>query len=219
MGSFVSQSHQLITSADKEFIYRLIELAGRTCYKSENLITENSAEKFIRGLIAAGHESVLEHASITIRFVTDRGVSHELVRHRIASYSQESTRYCNYAKDKYSNEITFVTPHFVDDEYDGTNPAHVSFVTACAESERAYFKLLECGLKPQDARQVLNNAVKTEVVATFNMRSLRNMLLQRCSTKAHPQMRKLMTPLLNELVEMLPALFEDIHNIINKTNS
>lgn len=215
----VPQHHHFVTPVDPDFIYKVIEIAGRTCYKSEDKTNEESAEPFIRGLIRRGHESVLEHACITLKFITDRGVSHELVRHRIASYSQESSRYCNYAKDKFSNEITYVLPHFCECDEQGViveNPMSLSWACSCAFDELIYMKLIELGAKPQDARQVLNNSVKTEVMATFNMRSLRNMLRQRCSKAAHPQMRKLMRPLLDELVQQIPALFEDVLEAINK---
>jgi thymidylate synthase (FAD) len=215
----VKQEFQLLTQINKNSIYGLIEHAGRTCYKTEDRQSATSAEDFVRILIARGHESVIEHASLSFKFITDRGVSHELVRHRIASYSQESTRYCNYSKDKFSNEVTFVLPHFIDTFDTRQYSANlVDFIAACQQAEAFYFKLLENGLRPQDARQVLNNAVKTEVVATFNMRSLRNMLRQRCARTAHPQMQLLMRPLLETLAHELPALFEDIKAEIDKTN-
>lgn len=216
----IKQGFQLLTEINKESIYSLIEYAGRTCYKTEDKQnTSTSTEDFVRSLVARGHESVIEHVSLSFKFITDRGISHELVRHRIASYSQESTRYCNYSKDKFSNEITFVLPHFIDEESVNQKSSNaIDFVAACQQAEAFYFKLLENGLRPQDARQVLNNAVKTEVVATFNMRSLRNMLRQRCAKAAHPQMQLLMRPLLETLAHELPALFGDIKEAIDKTN-
>ena len=101
---------ELEDKIDGQAILKKIERIGRTCYKSESNITDDSAERFIKNIIKNGHESVLEHVSITLRVICDRGVSHEIVRHRIASYSQESTRYCNYSKDNFNNELTFINP-------------------------------------------------------------------------------------------------------------
>ena len=105
---------QIYGDIDGQEILKKIETCGRVCYKSEGKIEEGSAEKFVANIIKRGHEAVLEHASITIKFVVDRGVSHEIVRHRIASYCQESTRYCNYSKDDFGKEITFIIPNYLD---------------------------------------------------------------------------------------------------------
>ena len=187
-------------------ILKRIEKAGRTCYKSEDRITEESAKVFVRKLIERGHESVLEHASITVRFICDRGVSHEIVRHRLASYSQESTRYCNYSGDKFGNGLTVIKPCFLDE---GTG-AYASWITAMRLANVLYSDMLAEGCTPQEARAVLPNSTKTEIVMTANLREWRHFLKLRTSTAAHPQMRELTVPLLHELQERIPVVFDDI---------
>lgn len=155
--------------ADGAEILKRIEPAGRICYKSEDRITDESAENFVRMLIERGHESVLEHESITVRFVCDRGVSHEIVRHRIASFSQESTRYCNYSGNRFGNQITFIKPCFLDEGTGG----YKLWKQAMFVAEKEYFELLNWGCTPQEARSVLPNSTKTEIVMTANLREWR----------------------------------------------
>ena len=190
-------------------IYREIEQMGRLCYKSEDQITDESAEKFVRTLVKNGHEAMLEHASMSVIFTVDRGVSHELVRHRLASFAQESTRYCNYSKDKFGNEITVIQPWYLD----SSSGAYNSWVREMNEAEKAYFAMLNQGCSPQEARAVLPNSLKTEIGMTANMREWRNVLKLRAAGttgRPHPQMLEVMVPLLNELRLKLPALFDDI---------
>lgn len=189
-----------------EKLLKSIEQAGRTCYKSEDRITDESAEAFVRMLIKRGHESVLEHASITVRFVCDRGVSHEIVRHRIASFSQESTRYCNYSNDRFRNEITFIKPCFLEDGTGG----YKLWKQAMFVAEKEYFDLLNWGFTPQEARSVLPNSTKTEIIMTANLREWRHFLKLRTAKAAHPQMRELTVPLLKELQRQIPVIFDDI---------
>jgi thymidylate synthase (FAD) len=188
-------------------ILKFLEEIGRVAYKSEDRITKHSAEKFIKMLIDKGHESILEHYSITVRFVCDRGVSHELVRHRIASYTQESSRYCNYSKDKFGNEITYIEPVFYNDL---TLDSRVSFLNALESSEEMYFRMLKYGSSPEQARAVLPNALKTEVVATMNLRSWRHFFKLRASKFAHPDIRKLANELLEDFKANIPVIFDDI---------
>lgn len=189
-----------------EKLLKSIEQAGRTCYKSEDRITDESAEAFVRMLIERGHESVLEHASITVRFVCDRGVSHEIVRHRIASFSQESTRYCNYSNDRFRNQITFIKPCFLEEGTGG----YKLWKQAMFVAEKEYFELLNWGCTPQEARSVLPNSTKTEIVMTANLREWRHFLKLRTAKAAHPQMRELTVPLLHELQRRIPVIFDDI---------
>jgi thymidylate synthase (FAD) len=112
----INSSCEILTPINRNNILQSIEIAGRTCYKSEDKITEDSASKFVRMLISRGHEAMIEHNSLTVKFICDRGVSHEIVRHRIASYAQESTRYCNYSNDKFGNEITVIKPCFYNED-------------------------------------------------------------------------------------------------------
>lgn len=208
----IEQSHKILTRIDKRAIYEAIEIAGRTAYKSEDKITEGSAEKFIASIVARGHESVLEHVSISVRFITDRGVTHELVRHRLCAYTQESTRYCNYAK----KGMHFIKPVFWNLTTDkigdtGTNP-YAQWVIHMVQSELTYnFMINKLGASPQEARTVLPNSLKTEIVCTANIREWRHILRLRTSSTAHPQIRALMLPLLDELKKKLPALFGDIN--------
>ena len=192
----------------KEMIKKL-EMIGRTCYKSEAKITDDSAEAFVRNLIKNKHFAMLEHASITVKFIVDRGISHEIVRHRIASYAQESTRYCNYSKDKFNKELTFIKPCFLQE---GTTVFEV-WKNNMQQAETAYMRMLEIGMLPEHARSVLPNSLKTELVMTANLREWRSFLELRAlnkSGKAHPQMLEVTTPLLSELKRILPSVFEDL---------
>lgn len=183
-----------------------IEQCGRVCYKSESKIMGGSAETFCKNLIARGHEAVLEHASFTVKFTVDRGVSHEIVRHRLASYCQESTRYCNYSREQFGNEITVIEPCYLA----RGSVAYRVWQDACRSAEKAYFALLGEGLTAQEARAVLPNSLKTEVVMTANVREWRHFLEQRTSPAAHPQMREVATQLLSACRENIPVLFDDI---------
>jgi thymidylate synthase (FAD) len=179
----------------------LVERAGRTCYKSEDRIGPGTAEKFVRMVTERGHESVLEHASITVLFVVDRGVSHELVRHRLCAFSQESTRYCNYGK----TDVSFVRPFF----FDPVERARELELWAAAmgHAEAAYLMLLDAGAKPEEARSVLPNSLKTEIVVSANLREWRHILKLRTSPKAHPQMRQVMAGLGARLGQSVPCVF------------
>ena len=203
--NIVNQSYEILTVNGGKSILRNIEVIGRTCYKSENRITIDSSEKFVAMLIKNGHESVLEHEYITVRFICDRGISHELVRHRLASFTQESTRFCNYSKDKFDNQITVINQEFVKD-----SALYIHWSTACRNAELSYFSMLKCGATPQEARSVLPTCLKTELIITANLREWRLIFKQRTSKAAHPQMRMLMTGLLTELRDMIPIIFDDI---------
>ena len=176
-----------------------IERIGRVCYKSEHRITSSSAAPFVRNIIARGHESVLEHISITVRFVTDRAIANELVRHRIAAYSQESTRYCNY-KDK----IEFIYPKNVSDKQ------LQLIMEACACAATTYQALIADGATPEVARDVLPLCTKTELIATYNLREWRHILRLRTDKAAHPKMRELMQTLLQFFQGFVPIIFDDI---------
>ncbi|MCM1524561.1 MAG: FAD-dependent thymidylate synthase [Ruminococcus sp.] len=202
----IPPGHEIISMTDPVQMLKNIELCGRVCYKSEDRITEESAEKFIRTIIKSGHESVLEHEKITVRLVCDRGVTHEIVRHRIASYSQESTRYCNYTKDKFGGEITFIRPFFWNED----GEKYAVWKNTMQEIENAYMKLTELGAKPEEARSILPNSVKTEIVITMNIREWRHFFRLRTAERAHPQMRECAVPLLEDFRSRIPALFEDI---------
>lgn len=197
---------ELITPVDGAAIIKHLELCGRVCYKSEGKISEDSAQKFLKNIINRGHEAVLEHFSFTVKFICDRGVSHEIVRHRLASYCQESTRYCNYSKDSFGSEITVIKPLFLEEGTKGWD----SWKRSCEVSETEYFNLLACGCTAQEARSVLPNSLKTEVVMTADIREWRHFLKLRCSAAAHPQMREVALILLDKVRSSIPVLFDDI---------
>lgn len=204
----IEASYSIEKPLDGAEILKRIEHAGRICYKSEDRITDESAENFVRMLIERGHESVLEHGSITVRFICDRSISHEIVRHRLASYSQESTRYCNYSGNRFGNQITFIKPCFLEEGTDG----YKLWKQAMFIAEKEYLELLKWGCTPQEARSVLPNSTKTEIVMTANLREWRHFLKLRTSTAAHPQMRELTVPLLEELQKRIPVVFDDIQS-------
>ena len=200
----IKPGFEIITHIDREAVYRHIELCGRVCYKSEGNIDEGSAERLIKSMLARGHESPIEHFSISVRVITDRGVSHEWVRHRVASYSQESTRYCNYAKDKFGGEITFIKPAKLTE---GT-PEYEAWARAMENAEKSYFELLYMGVAPETARSVLPNSLKTEFICTMNLREWRHFFKLRTAPAAHPDMRAVACPLYEKVRELLPVFFE-----------
>lgn len=260
-----------------EGVYKMIEIAGRTCYKSEDKITEDSAKAFVDRMIKSGHGAMLEHGTlyfnipvnideagnfldevpiwtkcklvesekgnwwaittnfrvmiehfapeyieeliekylcepteyhekrVTVRFICDRGVSHEFVRHRVMSFAQESTRYCNYSKNKFGNELTFIAPDWIDDDKPINSPAYNNayeiFYSAMEEAESFYMILLENGFKPQQVRNVLPNSVKTELVMTGFIDDWKHFFFLRDAAAAHPQARELAEPLHKEFIE------------------
>ncbi len=214
----IKPSYEILFISPKPL--ELIELAGRTCYKSEAKITEGSAAKFVKMIIKRGHLSVIEHPYMTVRFICDRGITHEIVRHRLASYSQESTRYCNY-----SGGVTFIIPHWIKidptdmiiekgqiighrRDYDPTS----CWLDCMLNAERCYTDLITAaGWSPQQARSVLPNSLKTEIVMTANFREWMQVVFKlRTSNQAHSQMRELMIPLLKQVKETVPVIFDDI---------
>jgi thymidylate synthase (FAD) len=179
----------------------LLEEAGRTCYKSEHLMHEGSAASFVNRIcVQRGHESVAEHASATFRIITDRAIANQITRHRLAAYSQESMRYCNYSKTKFGG-VTFIEPH-------GLGAGVSAWKQACEHAEQAYLNMLSDGVKPEQARSVLPLCTKTELVATMNMRSWRHFITLRTSNHAQPDIRDLAYAINNQLAEHVPALFK-----------
>jgi len=202
----INASFAIMGNINPQEILSNIENFGRVCYKSESNITATSAGVFIAGIIKNGHESVIEHEKITVKIICDRGISHEIVRHRIASYSQESTRYCNYSNDKFGNELTFIKPTF----WDETSVEYKIWREEMQRIENSYLKLISLNVPPEQARSVLPNSLKTEIVVTMNLREWRHFFKLRTSKRAHPQMREISIPLLNEMKRLLPPVFEDI---------
>ncbi|GFH63235.1 MAG: FAD-dependent thymidylate synthase [Candidatus Desulfovibrio kirbyi] len=200
-----------ILAMDKRLLKR-IETAGRVCYKSEDRITAISAAPFVSRIIQSGHHSVLEHVCATVRIVCDRGVSHELVRHRLASCSQESTRYANYAREKFGKEITVIRPCF----WKKKSPEYALWHTAMLHAERTYLALIDSGTTAHAARAVLPNSLKTELVVTCNIREWRHIFTLRCDRAAHPQMRETALPLLGKMHAFAPTLFADLFEKFQK---
>jgi thymidylate synthase (FAD) len=187
-------------------IMKKIELIGRECYKSTDKIGPGTAEVFCAKLVARGHLPMFDHAHISVHFTIDRGVSHEVVRHRVAAYAQESTRYCNYSKDKFGKQITFIDirEHCTPEQFD-------EWLSAAADCERHYFRMLELGAKPEIARSVLMNSTKTGIWCTYDITEWRHFFSLRTADPAHPQMREVTRPLLTEFQKRLPVFFNDIH--------
>ena len=218
----IKASYEILTPISEGGIKELqhIEKIGRVCYKSEDYITEDgeSARKFVAMLIRNGHEAMIEHSFLSVKFTVDRGVSHELVRHRIASLAQESTRYCNYAKDKFGAECAFIDLEpgiMLDNKMKKMSGEEIALVmaewtSAMEDAERHYMRLLELGATPQIARAVLPNSTKTEITVSANYREWRNFFKLRVPADVHPQMREVTIPLLKELKGMIPVIFDDI---------
>lgn len=195
------------------YILKKIEKAGRVCYKSEDKIDSNSAERFIGSIIKSGHESVIEHQSISVKVICDRGISHEIVRHRIASYSQESTRYCNYSKEKFQNQISIIdisTGFSYDMNNQKDRNKYKIWHEAMEAAEKYYFQMLEAGASPQEARAILPTSLKTELVMTMNIREWRHFLKLRLGNGAHPQIKEISRLILMEFKQKLPVFFQDV---------
>lgn len=210
----IKPSYEILTPVDRFGILRLLEQAGRTCYKSEDKITEDSCVSFVQKIQSRNHLSVIEHCSLTVKFIVDRGVTHELVRHRLCSYSQESTRYCNYNKDKFNKQVTFILPPWVNippGSYTSIEDINCTpeymWYESLRVAERYYLCLLDNGWTPQQARSVLPNSLKTEIVTTANLREWQHIFALRCHESAHPQMREIMIPLRDQLHFELPEIF------------
>jgi len=203
----IKPSFQFLDDVDGENMIKSIERIGRVCYKSEGKITDSSARGFVSRIIKSGHESVIEHEKVSVKIICDRGVSHEIVRHRIASYSQESTRYCNYFDEKFGKELTLIKPFYWNED----GEKYALWQKTMQDVEDSYNKLIELGAKPEEARCVLPNSLKTEIVVTMNLREWRHFFKLRTSAKAHPQMREIAISLLQKMQELIPVVFDDIN--------
>lgn len=202
----VKPSVEILTPIDGEKILNHIETIARTCYQSQQ---SNNNHNLIKFLIRSEHFAMLEHYGITVKFVTDRGISHEIVRHRLASFAQESTRYCNYIKDKFGNEISVIKPQ----ELVKGSFEYIVWKKQCEQAEKAYFKLIDNGVSPETARSVLPTSLKTTIVMTANVREWRHFLNLRAigtTGKPHPDMQALAINLLNQFKSKIPILFDDI---------
>ena len=204
----VKSSFEIVSSTPN--LEELIETAGRTAWRSEDKVGPGTARPFIQRMKNMKHESVLEHGSISVVIVCDRGITHELVQHRVASFTQESTRYCNYSKDKFGREITCIEPDFWADSEDSLDFKRMRLWEQCCEvAEQTYFALLDSGSTPQEARCVLPNSLATRIVITANPREWRHIFKLRCDKAAHPQMREIMLPMRAQFGLLWPAIFND----------
>jgi len=220
----IRPSTQILTTINSDEIFKTLEQVARTCYKSEDKITEDgeSSRKILKLLLNRKHEAMLEFYDITVKYIIDRGISHEIVRHRIASFAQESTRYVNYSSDGKQQGCTFIIPEWISDEqiklvqnlnernYIDIDNSTLSWYNSLNVAERSYNELLESGWKAEQARSVLPNATKTEINVKMNLREWRHFFKLRTSAAAHPQMREVTIPLLKEFQEKLPIIFDDI---------
>ena len=201
----VKAGYEILDTLNGEDILKKIERVARVCYKSEDKITEGSAERMVRALIKSNHDAMLEHFSFSVKFIVDRGISHEIVRHRVASFAQESTRYCNYGK----SDVAFIRPCYFEED----TPEFDNWLDSCMGAEQDYLYLLALGSKPEEARAVLPNSLKTEIVMTANLREWRHFFKLRAvgvTGKPHPQMLEVAVPLLQELKELIPVVFDDL---------
>ena len=195
----INAGFQILSNINGMEMLKNIEYIARTCYKSEYMMTDLSAVKMVESLINRGHEAMLEHQSISVKFIVDRGVSHELVRHRMASYAQESTRYCNYSKDKFGNEITVIKPCFLDEDTEN----YRIWKSSCEAAEKAYFAMLDNDATPQEARSVLPNSLKTEICMTGTEQQWEQFLQLRyyeSTGKVHPDM-KVVATMIKDIIE------------------
>lgn len=213
----IDQSHEIKLIVPFEAQLDLIEDCGRVAYASEDKIKEGSSKQFAKMIVGKNHGAVLEHSMLTVMFTTDRGVSHELVRHRLASFTQESTRYCNYSKDKFAGQVTFIRPIWVSDKVlnrealtsEDLSPQDLIWLTQMSKAEEAYLGLLGIGWTAQQARSVLPNSLKTKIAMTANFREWKHIFQLRAIEKAaHPQMRDLMIPLYQQCRQLCPELFD-----------
>lgn len=195
-----------VEKVDGTQIMKNIERACRTCYRSEGKITEGSYKTLLKNCITRGHESVLEHEKVTIRMYCDLGVYKDLTRHRIASFSIESTRYCNYGKDKFGNELKFIKPCNMEE---GTK-LYKLWEDACENIEKDYIEMSNLGALPDQLRMILPHSIAAEVTMTANIREWKHILNLRASSHTHPSIRQLMIPLLLHFKQIMPEIFEDV---------
>ncbi len=220
--NILNAGYEILTDISAGAIKELqhIERIGRVCYKSEDRITEDgeSAKKFVKMLINRGYCAMIEHSSLSVKFIVDRGVSHELVRHRIASFAQESTRFCNYSTDKFGSKCNFIDLRSgieLDNKCKNMTAGEIGllmreWILSMEDAEKHYMNMLGLGATPQIARSVLPNSTKTEITITANYREWRNFFKLRVPGTAHPQMREVTIPLLAELKNKIPVVFDDI---------
>lgn len=199
---------EFLTQLDGEQVLKHLELCARNCYKSEDKITEDSASKMVQKLIELGHEAMIEHFNVTVKLTTDVGAYKDLTRHRHASFAIESSRFCNYSKGKYGNELTFMKPINIEEN----SPEYQIWVNCMKNIEDAYNNMASLGAKADQLRMLLPHSTKADVIMTANLREWRHILNLRCATYAHPSVRQVCLMLLEEFHKNIPVVFDDIYN-------
>lgn len=218
----VRPSVEILDNINGDEILKRLEQVARTCYKSEDKITEStdSAKKLIGTIMQVHHESILEFVDITVKFTCSIGCAREITRHRVGSYTQESTRYCNYSKDKFDNQLTFIIPKWsmlkpgeytIDDVLENAEPRDCLFLENCKNSELIYNRLVKLGCRAEEARDILPLCTKTEINVKYNLREWRHFFTLRCSDKAHPEIRLLARTLLKRFHNEIPLIFDDLY--------
>lgn len=206
MVKIVSPSFEVITPLDGDYILKHLERCARNCYKSEDKITSDSAQKMIKKLIDLGHEAMIEHFSITVKMTTDVGAYKDLTRHRHASFAIESTRFCNYSKGKYGNELTFMKPSNIEE---GSELYNI-WLQAMTDAEKHYLDMATRGATVDQLRMLLPHSTKADVFMTANLREWRHIFKLRCAPATHPSIQHIMKMILNEFRAHIPVLFDDI---------
>lgn len=200
---------EILTPINGDEIIKTIASVARTCYKSEANSTKEKDEALVKRLIESKHEAMIEFADITAKFICSRAISHELVRHRLCSFSQESQRYCNYSKDKFNHEVLFIIPSWLDEQ---NSIKRNLFIKSLQEAEHNYFVLTVEGCSAQEARDILPNATKTEINMKANLREWRHFFKLRCDSAAHPDIRILALDLLKQFHDRIPIIFDDLYD-------
>ena len=186
---------EVLTPLDGDAILKHLELCARNCYKNEDKITADSARQMVRKLLELGHEAMIEHYNLTVKLTCDMGVYKDLTRHRHVSYAIESTRYCNYSKGKFGNELTVMKPCHIKE---GT-PEYQIWLSTMETIEKNYNAMAELGCKPDQLRMLLPHSIKADVIMTANLREWRHIFKLRCAPAAHPTVQEVMKMLLGTL--------------------
>lgn len=215
MVRIVEPSYEVWTPLDGDYILKFIEKCARNCYKSEGAIEQGSAQRMVRKLIDLGHTAMLEHYNITVKITCDLGVYKDITRHRHVSYAIESTRYCNYYKDKFGSELTIVRPFHIEPESEMYN----AWYKGVCEIEKQYMEMCKLGAKADQARMLLPHSVKADVVMTANIREWRHIFNLRTAPAAHPSVQQIMKQVLAEFRKNIPVLFDDVGYLDESSNA
>ena len=209
----IDPTFEFISAPTRVAAYELISLAMSNCYRAELNATPKTPVEMVEKAVRIGHFSVLEHVYVSVNITCDRGVTHELVRHRLASYSQESTRYCNYAGEKFGRSLTFIRPSWAHGELSATQlKMYGSWEEAMRLAEAHYMDMLDFGASAQEARAVLPNSLATKIAMTANLREWAHVFKLRCDLPAHPDMRQTMKPIMLGMLDLYPSVFQPVHN-------